>query len=441
MKKITIIGPQQLYGEVKVQGEKNSAMKHVIIPLATDAVFELENIPDIGSIRNLNRISEKQGAVIKSLGKNRLQIDTRDVKKAKRISAKDFFYTSVGAQYVPFFVHRFGEWRVEKPEEDKEVGGDQIGRTMDYVYDVLAECGIKTVHENGEMIFSLENSRAINDKLPQQWVMSSVLLLFSALFKNGTSVIENYTKVPQFADVISFLQRAGAEIEVEEERLLIHGPCKLHGTKHRNIIDRNDLVTWISAAIATNSEISITNTKRAESKLEPLEQFLNRINAEYSYSTDSYTIKKHNWKLKPTEVIASSYPYLSTDWQPILGSVLMQIEGTSKIIDARYPKRLFYWKDLEKFGAKYEYYTHPDYPEVDNYPRAVKIYGQNHENFKGANVTTIDLRAAVSVILAALSSKGKSVIIDEEEHIERGYEEFFERLKKLGAEIKIEQLN
>ncbi len=435
--KLRLKGEAKLKGEVQIQGSKNCAMKHLLIPLMGEGEFTLKNAPEIGSIDNICKIAKIQGAEIVYLDKHTIKINSKNITKPIPISSETFFYTSGATLFIPILVSRFGEWRIEKPKTNQELGGDQIGRSMEYVYDCLKIAGIKTEITDNEIIFTEINKKPFNRQIPGQWFTNSMLLLYAALFKNETSTISNYIKVPEFKDILNFLKKAGAKIDVTEDTLKIHGPINIESTDYTNMLDRNDLATWVALAISTNSRLKLNNINRSEAYLEPLENFLNEIRAPFEYTNDYYIIKQHNWNLKPTKIAAYTYPEFSTDWQPQFAPVLMQIPGESKIIEKKYPNRLQYWKDLKKFGAKFKYYTHPDYPEKDDNPRAVKIFGQKHSIFTGTNVNTRDLRAGAAVVIAALSSQGESIINDSEKHIERGYENFVERLEGIGAEIEL----
>jgi UDP-N-acetylglucosamine 1-carboxyvinyltransferase len=422
MKKIIIEGPQELSGIMKLQGSKNAAMKHLFIPLLTKGRFVINNVPDIGSIRNIISILRKLGARVSCESKNKIEIDSTAIKSAEIVSSKDFFYTSAGPLLIPILVSRFNQWTIEKPKGNRELGGDQIGRSLDYVYEILKICGIETDINDSRINFRKISDKPFNRTIPQQWFMNTMILTLAALFKNGTSEIRNYIRVPEFKDFLRFLKKSGADIEVKDDVLKVTGPCKLEGISYTNMSDRNDLVTWVAAALATNSEIEIANLNSKKMALEPLINILQQMEANFELSNSKLIISKHNWELKPVDILAESYPKFCTDWQPLFAPVLMQVTGTSSIVEARFPKRLGYWQDLAKFGAEYKYFEHPDYPEKDNHPRAVKILGKNHNEFVGANVTTKNVRAGAAMVIAALASSGMSVIVDREGHIERGYE-------------------
>ena len=434
MREISIERPSKLNGKVKVQGAKNSAMKHIFVPLFTNGEFILENIPRTGSTEKHIEIIKILGAKVDWLDKNTLKINTKNVTKAKIIPKELLYYTSDANKVIPILASRFGSCLVEVDPQRSDRGGDQIGsRSFDEIIPTLKMFGIGTRYLNTRLVeFYLTSSKPFNFIQPNNSFTVSVLGLFSALFKKGESTIVNYTSVHEFDDIVEFLIAAGAKIIKTENHLQVFGPIQIKGITYKNMHDPHDLVTWISAALTTNSELTIEGIEYKKMKLQTLEKTFDKMNIDIDLHKFTTRINPQLTSIKPLKIYAGQYPLFTSEWQVLISPLLTQIQGKSEIIETTFANRMQHWNEMAKMGVKFEFFKDPKYPEIDGKPRAVKVNGP--QKLYGAKVDARDVRTGAALVIAGLIAKGKTEIKNIE-HIERGYENLVERLKSSGASI------
>lgn len=435
MKKIIIEGPCKLKGSVKIQGAKNSAMKHVFIPLITNGVYTLDNIPQIGSTQKHLKLVELQGAKIKWANKNKVIIDTRNVKKAHTIPKSLFYYTSGATHIIPILASRFGTCKIKVDPIRKDSGGDQIGsRTLKQIILTLEKCGVSCKRSTSDVLeFKNESEENFVFDVPVNSFSASVLSLFCALFKKGKSKIRNCTSVCEFWDIVNFLTSAGAKIEVNSNDLMVTGPAKLHSIIYKNMSDVHDFVTFLSAALSTNSDIKFTGIDYSKMRLEYMEKTTDKMNIEVDYGNNSAHVLPQLTKIKSYKIFAGQAPKFVTEWQVLFSPLLTQIRGTTKVVETMYSNRMQHWNEMKKMGANYKFYKDAKYPEQNGMPRAVRITGP--QKLKGAKVIANDVRSGAALVISGLIATGKTQVSGVE-HIQRGYENLVERLQKLGATIK-----
>lgn len=431
----TIHGPSKLSGTVHVQGAKNSAMKHVFMPFLAKGKFRFDNIPKITSVENLLQINSLF-SVKSSWHDNCLDIDSSNLTLKSEIPAKLFYHTSGAVQLIPVLTNLSGECIIEGNNRD-DPGGDQIGRTMDNYHSLLNKIGITFEHKNNRCIYHLSDTKNFDVTVNNQSYGESVMMLLAALGRLGSSRIRNITQSTNFYDTINILQKMGANLSFEKEDLVVQGQSPLLSVDYQNMGDQHDLASWVAIALTTESEISIEGVDYQQMQLQPLETFLHQIDAK-NIDLHSSTIKIPQILRKdllPTKILAADYPNFITEWQVLFSPLLAQINGESQVVEGWYVDRMRHWLQLQKMGASYEFFSHPDYPEKDGLPRAVKINGK--EYLYGAEVEGHDLRTTAALIIAGLSANGKTVVLDQEDNLKRGYENLPQKLISLGANIYI----
>ncbi len=430
---IQISGPLNLKGKVKIQGAKNSAMRLLIFPHISNGIYEFENIPDISSTRNIGYISELLGAKNIWHGDGKVTCDTTGVNQDSifraHITAEDFYHTSGGIYFGPLIASRWGDFLVEKSKTRVDTGGDALGnRDMSAVASTLSTCGIGLAFLENKLVFDLRSTEPIEIDARNSFGISTNALL-AALFKRGKSTIENFVQNPEFMDCLEFLTKAGADIQKEDKILFINGPTNIKSINFRCMSDKNDFVTWIFAAIATRSEITFTNVNLKNIHIEPLMEVLDQWKVKLiQLDQNEVKIDLSKLNLTPVNIVAGNYPLFHSDWQPLIAPVLTQIPGESTIKDTLFTNRLEYWKQLGMMGAKFEYFSDPDLPIRDGNPRAVKVFGGTQ--LKGGQLLATDVRVGAGFTIAGLVANGKTELRGIE-HIERGYEDFENRLKVL----------
>jgi UDP-N-acetylglucosamine 1-carboxyvinyltransferase len=434
MRKIVIDGPTTLKGKVEIQGAKNSAMKHVVIPLISNGKYKLTNIPRISSIDNLLQIVGLQGVKYLWTEPNSLEFDSSQVTLSTQIPKELFYHTSGGAYPIPILVSRFGKCALETNPERSDYGGDQIGsRTLEMIRQTLRNLGIESKYISNILEFSLKSLDALTYKVPNGSFMASVLATFAMLFKKGKSKMVNFSRTVEFKDILDLLIIAGAKIKFDNNDLYIYGPTELKSFNYKNMPDVHDFVTFLSAALSTNSELSIENIDYSKMNLEKLDKKLREMNVKIQFNKYSTTVASQLHLIKSVEILAGQPPIFTTEWQVLLSPLLTQISGTSSVVESFYSDRMEHWLKLGKMGAKYEFFKNPKYPEVDGQPRAVKVFGP--QKLHGAKVEAKDVRSGAALVIAGLIAGGKTEITGIE-NIERGYEDLVVRFEKLGANIK-----
>jgi len=266
----------------------------------------------------------------------------------------------------------------------------------------------------------------------------------TATLANGETILDNAALEPEIDDLILMLNGMGAKIQrdpSDQKKINIQGVSSLKGTEHSVICDRNEIVTFASAALATKGAINILRVKP-----DVVKTFLDTIKnmgANVKVGNDEIYVE---WTkpLTSVNIETGPEPMFMTDWQAIFTVLLTQTVGCSSIIERVYPNRFQHIENLKNMGVKFNLFnpniTDPENyyqfnPESDRpeYFHGVKIYGP--AKLKPADFIINDLRAGASITIAALTADGKSTI-NGVEYIERGYEKLAERLWSLGANIE-----
>jgi UDP-N-acetylglucosamine 1-carboxyvinyltransferase len=266
-------------------------------------------------------------------------------------------------------------------------------------------------------------------------------MLLAAVLAKGKTILENAAQEPEIDELIDVLNKMGAKIVREKPRkIIIEGVLKLHGVEFTIMPDRNEVVTFAVAALITEGNIFIRDIKS-----KGLEEFLALVRncgggIEEKQNGIGFFYKA---KLKPSDITTSFYPGFMTDWQGPWAVLMTKANGQSTIHETVYENRFTYVEELRKMGANIEFYKQEvESPETvynfnikdDNNKNfhAVKIFGPTV--LHNAALTIADLRAGATLVLAALAAKGESVLFYIE-HLDRGYEQFEQRLTNLGASI------
>jgi len=439
MSTYTISGPSNLTGTVSVQGAKNSAMKHVLMPLLVSGLFTLKNMPHISSITNLLELVSLFGPTVKWLDSNTVQIDSTSSLKLATISSELFYHTSGAVFLIPILVNHFGQCKIEFSKTRNDTGGDQIGRTMDVYDQFLLQIGVTKTVTSSHWVYQSSNTNSFNVDVKDSSFGLSVMLLIAALARHGQSRLNNITNAANFYDTLRILKLMGAKIDQDGSSLLITGSQSLHPVEFTNMGDQHDFATYVSLALTTQSSITINGYDFDQMKLQPLVDLFDQLgiqNHNLNNQSTSFVVPKIDIKkLQPVKIIAADFPKFITEWQVLFSPLFAQIPGQSQIVEGWFFDRMRHWFELAKMGAQYEYISVPEFPEKDSAPRAVNVTGINE--FVGAKVLGKDLRSTACLIIAGLSARGQTQVSDPDDHLSRGYESFITNLSSLGANISI----
>lgn len=438
MSRYIITGGKSLRGEVSIRGAKNASYKQIITSLLSDKPTQLTNVPIISDVKITSSIAKSLGSQITQTGEHSLEIHTPEIINSTvpygtgEKSRTSFMFAA------PLLV-RTGQAIVPMP------GGDKLGtRPLDRLIDCFSKMNIVAEEKDNILTFRTDCIKPIHYSFskPSHTVTESILMV--AALANGETVIDNAAQEPEIDDLITMLNSMGAKIQrdpIDKKRIVIQGVPWLNGTKHQVISDRNETVTFACAALATKGSVSIM-------RIDPniIKTFLNTIEemgATVETGKDEVSV---SWTkpLKAIQIETGPEPEFMTDWQAVFTIVLSQSIGCSSIIEKVYPSRFQHIANLQKMGAKVNFFNpeindpssyyqfNPDSDQPD-YFHGVKIYGPT--KLQPAEFVINDLRAGASTTLAALAANGKS-IIEGVEYIERGYEKLAERLCYLGANIE-----
>ena len=423
MSKFQIQGPNRLSGEISVLGAKNVALKLIAATVLIKAKVTLTNMPEILDIQNMLEILEKNGANIKKNG-HTITIDTTNLTDADPDSElMEKLRASI--VYIGPYLARFGQVNVPRP------GGCSIGsRSIEVHLDGFHQMGVEIVHRkdvNDEKSIdhlyhlSCHDLYGQNINLTKASCTATENIIMASVLIPGKTVINNAAREPQINDLANFLNSAGASITgAGTSEIEIIGTESLHGLEYEIMPDPIEAGTFVCLALATGSEIKVTNCK--PDHLRPFLDKISEIGAEFEVGED-YILVKPSVNLQPTNFETKVFPGFPTDLQAPMGLVLTQAKGESQIKESLFENRLGYLMELEKMGAKIK---------IKNNQEA-SIYGPT--KLHGAEIASLDLRAGATVLLAGLAATGMT-IIDNAEMIDRGYEKIEERLAKLGANIK-----
>lgn len=429
MKTLIINGGRKIKGEVKISGAKNAASKMIIASLLTSEEVILTNVPrqqetEIAAdlIRMIGGEVDLDGDVAK--------IRVKEVKSYSTLAQSQKNRLSI-LMAAPL-LHRTSQAEIVKPE------GDKIGlRPVNFHLDALQKMGAKIGDGVGGWHFSADgNLKGIAVELPYPSVGATETVIFAGVLAKGRTVIKNAAIEPEIQDLIMMLQKMGAIIELGANReITIEGVKELSGCEHRILPDRLEAASYACVALATKGEVFCRGAEHKD-----LMTFLNavrKIGGSYKVVEEGiyfYGAEKYN----PIEITTDTFPGFSTDWQQPFAVVLTQVEGISFIHETVYEDRFKYVDTLNEMGAKVEIEYLPDKIrgqfQLQNYRQSARIEGVT--DLKALKMSVPDIRAGLAYVVAALVAEGESVL-DEIHHLERGYEHLEEKLRSLGADIKV----
>ncbi len=414
MDKLLINGNKKMRGTLKVHGSKNSSLPIMISSLLTSQYLKLSNVPDVDDTKNMLKLLKIYGAKIKKEKK----IITINCQNIKNITADYDIVRKMRASVLILgpLLSRFGEAKISLP------GGCAIGtRPVDLHLSGLSRLGVKFKIENG-FIFGSVSQSLIGNKiiLPFPSVGATENILMASVLAKGETLIQNAAKEPEIDDLGNCLIRMGAKIKgLGTNKIYIQGVSKLKKASHKIISDRIVAGTFLILAVMINNKIEIKNLNIDH--LKSIIKVLKNMGANLEIFKNSIIVNTSN-KLKSTSVVTAPYPGFPTDLQAQLMSLMSLVNGNSKIKETVFENRFMHVPELNRLGAKIQ--LNKDIAFI-----------QGNQKFKGAQVMASDLRASVSLVLAALCGSGQT-IINRVYHLDRGYEKIEKCLILLGAEIK-----
>jgi len=414
MEKYIINGQKILKGEIHVVGAKNSALKILPATILSEETCLINNVPEIEDVHRMIETMTDLGIKINKLEKGKYQISTKNMNSTE-IRADFAQRLRASIMLAGPLLARFGEVTLAHP------GGCVIGkRPIDLFLEGFQKLGAQLT-ENGNS-YTLKAKKLIGATiiLPKISVTVTENLMMAATLAEGTTHIKNAAMEPEIPALADYLNKNGAKIKgAGTPEIIIEGVKKLTASEFDIIPDRLEAGTFTILGLITNSEITIKNCQ--PSHIENLLYTLEKAGAKLEIGKNHITT--YPSKLTSTSIITHEYPGFPTDLQAPYTVLMTQANGLSLIHEPIFEGRLFYTDILTQMGANI----------IMCDPHRVVINGPTP--LFGRRVISPDLRAGITLVLAALIAKGTTTI-ENIYQINRGYENIVERLQNLGADIK-----
>jgi UDP-N-acetylglucosamine 1-carboxyvinyltransferase len=425
MDQIRIVGGQRLSGTIPISGAKNATLPLMIASLLTEDTLILENVPQLADVIQLQRILGNHGVDVMIAGKR--PGDDPNQGRTIHISAKHIVdttapYDLVSKMRASFWVvaplvARMGEAKVSMP------GGCAIGtRPVDLLIMALEKLGADIEIEGGYVIARARKGlRGGEIVFPKTTVGGTHTALMAASLATGTTVIENAAREPEIVDVAACLNKMGAKISgAGTSRIAIEGVSKLYGARHAVLPDRIETGTYAMAVAMTGGEVLLQNTRPEllQSALDVLAQ----AGVTVTPTNEGIRIARNGTGLAPVDVTTAPFPGFPTDLQAQFMALMTLAKGTSHITETIFENRFMHVQELARLGA---------HIQLDGETATIEGVGR----LKGAPVMATDLRASVSLVIAALAAEGET-LVNRVYHLDRGFERLEDKLARCGAAIE-----
>ena len=413
MEKIRIKGKAKLHGSINIPGSKNAALPILVSTLLSKKDFTITNIPNLQDVSSMIKL-------LKSFGVSVLNNKDNLILNASKLENNIAEYDLVRKMRASILVlgpllTRFKDIKISLP------GGCAIGtRPIDIHLEGLKKLGVKFHIENGFVRGIVEDKlkgNLINLPFPSVGATENIIMASSLAI--GTTIINNAAKEPEIVDLAKSLNSMGAIITgYGSSRIIIEGVDSLNQSKHNIMFDRIVAGTFIIAGIITNSKFTIQNV--IPEYLKKLIEVLELMNAKLEIKEDSITVMPSK-QINAINIETAPYPGFPTDLQAQIMSLMCIAKGQSVIKEKIFENRFMHVAELNRLGANIKIKNDTAYIE-------------GGRKFKGAQVMASDLRASVSLVLAAFCAEGET-IVNRVYHLDRGYEKIEETLGKCGPII------
>ena len=425
MDRIRIVGGKELKGTIPISGAKNAALPLMIAALLSEDTLILDNVPRLADVAQLQRILGNHGVDITSLGKR--PGDRPSQGQTLHISAANIIdttapYELVSRMRASFWViapliARMREARVSLP------GGCAIGtRPVDLLIMALEKLGADISIDAGYVVASAPRGLSgANIDFPKVTVSGTHVALMAATLASGTTVIANAACEPEIADVADCLNKMGARVSgAGTPRIVVEGVERLHGARHTVLPDRIEAGTYAMAVAMTGGDVQLAGAKAEllQSALDVLQQ----AGAEISVNPEGIRVARNGGGIRPVTVATAPFPGFPTDLQAQLMALMVRAQGSSEITETIFENRFMHVQELARLGAK-----------ISLSGETARIEGITQ--LRGAPVMATDLRASVSLVIAALAAEGETMV-NRVYHLDRGFERLEEKLKACGATIE-----
>ena len=432
MSSLKIEGGFKLSGEITPQGAKNEALQILCAVLLTPEPVTIHNVPNIRDVNKLIELLASLGVEVEKVAEESYRFIAKDVDITYLESAA--FKTKAASLRGSIMIlgpllARYGKGKIPKP------GGDKIGRRrLDTHFIGFEKLGAKFNYDSGDSFYHIDasNLKGCYMLLEEASVTGTANVLMAACMAEGTTTIYNAACEPYIQQLCKMLNRMGARISgIGSNLLTIEGVDKLSGTEHTMLPDMIEIGSFIGLAAMTQSEITIKNCRVDQLGMIP--DVFKRMGIELEIKGDDIFIPQQaHYEIETfidgsiMTIADAPWPGLTPDLLSIVLVIATQAKGTVLIHQKMFESRLFFVDKLIDMGAQI----------ILCDPHRATVIGLDRKNaLRGIQMTSPDIRAGVSLLIAALSAKGTSIIHNAEQ-IDRGYSNIDARLKALGARLE-----
>ncbi|QAY96230.1 UDP-N-acetylglucosamine 1-carboxyvinyltransferase [Methylovirgula ligni] len=425
MDRIRIVGGHALEGSIAISGAKNAALPLMIASLLTPDTLTLENIPRVADVGMLLQILSHHGVDYSVDG--RRPGEEPHASRTLHLSARNIVDTSapydlVAKMRASFWViaplvARMGEARVSLP------GGCAIGtRPVDLLIMVLEKLGANVEIESGYVRATAKNGLIGGEiHFPKVTVGGTHTALMAAALAKGHTLITNAACEPEVADVADCLVKMGARIKgIGQPTLEIEGVGSLHGASHSVVPDRIEAGTYAMAVAMAGGDVVLE--RAVPDHLESALDAISQAGATITVTNQGIRVRRNGAGISPVDISTAPYPGFPTDLQAQFMALMTKAKGKSRITETIFENRFMHVQELARFGAQIK---------LDGDIAHVKGVAE----LQGAPVMATDLRASVSLVIAALAARGETMV-NRVYHLDRGFERLEQKLSGCGAVVE-----
>ena len=414
MQKLEVFGPNKLKGQVNISGSKNASLPILAATLLSNKKIYLKNLPKVKDIETMVDLLKSLGSITKVYKKNLIIDNSR---QNKRFASYSLVKTMrAGILVLGPLLAKFGNAKVSLP------GGCAIGsRPIDLHLKALSKLGVKYKITQGYVYATAPKGlKGSKINFPRISVGATENLIIASCLAKGTTILNNCAIEPEINDLVNFLKKIGCNLKwISKRKIKIIGVNKVNEASYSVMFDRIEAGTYLIAAAITDGNLKIKNIIPNIIKTEI--GVLKKIGMKIKIKKNEIQIFG-NKVIKNINIKTAPYPGFPTDLQAQIMVLLCKAKKQSSIKEDIFENRFMHVAELNRMGAQIS---------ISGNKAIVK----GNIKFASAELMATDLRASVSLVLAALNTKGKSVI-NRIYHLDRGYENIEKKLKKIGAKIK-----
>ncbi len=416
MDKFLIRGKKRLFGEVNISGMKNSALPIIFGTICSGGVCTIENLPDVSDISLALEVLRAVGAKTRFVNTDTVVIDTTEI-TTKRPPLELVGKMRGSTYLIGAMLGRFGQAQVGNP------GGCDFGtRPLDLHFKGFERLGAKITYEGNANIMATAPAEGLRGNLVYLDIASvgaTINIMLAAVFAKGVTIIENAAREPHIVDTACFLNACGANITGAGTSMIrITGVKELHGCTYSIAPDMIEAGTYMVAAAAAGGRLEVK--KIIPKHLDAITIKLREMGITVETGDNCLTVVSDG-KFRGTSIKTNPYPGFPTDMHPQFSAMLCLAEGMSSVSEGIWSGRFRYTEELKKMGAVIDV--------VDNVAHISGVSG-----LSGAEVKASDLRAGACLVIAGLCADGQTTISGIE-YIDRGYQDFVDKLRAIGADI------